>query len=94
MASVIRITRYRGNQRPDISLDHPPGDADLLPIAVFLWICSGARVVSTLAHRQAFDVEATLALLCVLALPWYVLHARHARDTARQSRREQPIREP
>jgi hypothetical protein len=94
MGPVIPITRYRTVARRDIPLDHPPGDSDLLPIAVFLWICSGVRLVLTLAHHQAFDVEATLALLCVLALPSYVLHARHARDTARQSRREKRIREP
>jgi hypothetical protein len=84
MAPVIPITRYRAVARHDIALDVPEGDSDLLPIAVFLWLCSAVRVALTLVHRQPFDVEATLALLCVLALPLYALRARHARDTARQ----------
>jgi hypothetical protein len=84
MAPVIQITRYRAIARRDLPLDVPKGDSDLLPIALFLWLCSVLRVALAFAHRQTFDVEATLALLCVLALPLYILRARHARDTARQ----------
>ncbi|MEI9949857.1 MAG: hypothetical protein WDO74_12970 [Pseudomonadota bacterium] len=84
MAPVIQISRYRAVARRDIPLDVPQGDSDLLPIALFLWLCSALRVALTVAHRQAFDVEATLALLCVLALPLYMLRARHARDTTRR----------
>ena len=84
MATVVPIKRYRAIERPDVSLDLPQGDSDLLPIAVFLWICSAVRVALTFAHRQTFDVEATLAVFCVLALPIYILRVRHARDTARQ----------
>ena len=84
MASVIQITRYRAVARRDIPLDVPKGDSDLLPIAAFLWLCSAVRVALTLVHRQTFDVEATLALMCVVALPLYILRARHSRDTARQ----------
>lgn len=84
MAPVIQITRYRAIARRDIPLELAEGDSDLLPIAVFLWICSVARVALTLVHRQTFDVEATLALMCVLALPLYILRSRKARDTARQ----------
>jgi Flp pilus assembly protein TadB len=84
MAPVIQISRYRAVARRDIPLDLPRGDSDLVPIAVFLWLCSAVRVALTLVHRQTFDVEATLALLCVLALPLYILRTRHARNTARQ----------
>ena len=84
MAPVIQITRYRAVARRDVPLHVPKGDSDLLPIAAFLWICSAVRVALTLAHGQAFDVEATLALLYVLSLPVYLLRARHARDTSRQ----------
>ena len=79
MAPVTRITRYRAVARRDIPLHVAKGDADLLPIAVFLWLCSAVRVALTLAHGQAFDVEATLALLCVLALPVYALRTRRTR---------------
>jgi hypothetical protein len=84
MAPVIQISRYRAIARRDLPLELPRGDSDLLPIAVFLWLCSAVRVALTLVHQQTFDVEATLALLCVLALPLYILRARHGRDTARQ----------
>ncbi|HEY0466590.1 MAG TPA: hypothetical protein VGC79_20420 [Polyangiaceae bacterium] len=84
MAPVIQITRYRAVARRDIPLDVPKGDSDLLPIAVFLWLCSAVRVALTLVHHETFDVESTLALLCVLSLPLYILRTRHARDTARQ----------
>ena len=84
MAPVIQITRYRAVARRDLPLDLPKGDSDLLPIAAFLWLCSALRVALTVVHSQAFDVEATLALLCVLAVPLYMLRTRHARDTARQ----------
>ena len=84
MAPVIQITRYRAIVRRDIPLELAEGDSDLLPIAVFLWLCSVVRVALTLLHRETFDVEATLALMCVLALPLYILRARNARDTARQ----------
>jgi len=84
MAHVIQITRYRALARRDLPLDAPKGDSDLFPIAAFLWVCSAARVVSSLVHRQTFDIEATLALLCVLGFPAYVFCTRHARDIARQ----------
>jgi len=84
MGPVIQITRYRAVARRDVPLHVPKGDSDLLPIAVFLWICSAVRVALTFAHGQAFDVEATLALLCVLALPVYLLRTRNGHDTARQ----------
>jgi len=84
MAPVIQISRYRAIARRDLPLDLPQGDSHLLPIALFLWLCSAVRVGLALVHRQSFDVEATLALLCVLGLPLYVLRTRHGRDTARQ----------
>ena len=84
MAPVIQITRYRAIARRDIPLESAKGDSDLFPIAMFLWICSAARVVLTLLHHQAFDVEATLALLFVLGVPLYALRTRHPRDTGRK----------
>ena len=47
MAPVTPITRYRAVARHDIPLDVPKGDSDLLPIAVFLWLCSALRVALT-----------------------------------------------
>jgi hypothetical protein len=45
-------------------------DADLLVVGALLWIASVARVVLELVHGGQFGVEATLALTCVLGLPW------------------------
>jgi len=84
MEPVTRITRRRVLARHDVPLDLPKGDSDLLPIAVFLWICGAARVAVTLLHGQSFDGEASLALLYVIALPLHVLRARYGRDTERQ----------
>ncbi|HYP75337.1 MAG TPA: hypothetical protein VER12_05275 [Polyangiaceae bacterium] len=84
MALVIPITRYRSVSHRDLPLGLPKGDSDLLPISVFLWLCSVLRVALTWVHGRVFGVEASLALLFVLALPLYLLRARHARDTAPQ----------
>lgn len=45
-------------------------DTDLLVVGALLWIASVARVVIELMHGRQFGVEATLALLCVVGLPW------------------------
>jgi hypothetical protein len=46
------------------------GDSDLLVIGALLWIASVARVTLELVHGQPFGGEATLALACVIGLPW------------------------
>jgi len=84
MAPVIQITRYRAIARRDVPLGVPKGDSDLYPIALLLWLFSVARVALTFAHHQVFDVEATMALLCALGLPVYVLRARLSRDAERK----------
>jgi hypothetical protein len=84
MPNVIRLARYRSVARRDLPLNIPAGDADLRPVALLLWACSLPRAALTLVHRQTFDVEATLALLCVLFLPLFILRSRNARETARQ----------
>ena len=84
MASVIQLARYRSVARKDLPLEMGPGDSDLRPIALLLWIGSVIRVVLAFAHRETFDVEATLALFCVVGLPLLFLRPRHVRDTARQ----------
>ncbi len=49
---------------------HAFGVADMLPIAFVLWIGSAVRVVFALAHHEVFDNRATLALACVVLVPW------------------------
>jgi hypothetical protein len=71
MDSMLKLPRARrrvssGGQR----------DSDLLVVGALLWIASVARVVLELVHGRQFGGEATLALLCVIALPW-LLRARY-----------------
>jgi hypothetical protein len=84
MANVIQLSRYRGVSRRDLPLNIPAGDSDLRPVAVLLWIGSVIRTVLTFAHGEAFGVEATLALVCAVLLPLFILRTRHTHDTARQ----------
>ena len=84
MATVTRIARYRAVAHRDIPLDSSAGDSDLWPIAGLLWLGSVVLVALTFVHRQTFDVEATLALLCVFALPALFVRSRNVRRTTRQ----------
>jgi len=70
MGRLIRLSRNRTTferQRPA----NPPNDWDLLPVAVILWIASVARVASG-PGPEAFQTEATLALVCVIAIPCWL----------------------
>jgi hypothetical protein len=84
MASVIQLARYRSVSRRDLPLEVPAGDSDLRLVSMLLWLGSLARVALAFAHQEEFGVEASLALVCVLLLPAFILRARHTRDTARQ----------
>jgi len=82
--TVIQLARYRSVAHKDLPLEIPAGDSDLRPIAWFLWVGSVVRVALALAHRETFDIEATLALFCVIGLPLLFQRPRHSRDTAPQ----------
>ena len=84
MASVIQLARYRSVARRDLPLDIPVGDADLRAVALLLWVGSVCRVTLALLHQQAFEAEATLALFCVVLLPFLIVPSRRSRDTVRQ----------
>ena len=84
MANVIQLSRFRGVSRRDLPLDIPAGDSDLRPIAILLWAGSVVRSALTLVHHDAFGVEASLALVCAVLLPLFIVRARHVRDTAPQ----------
>jgi hypothetical protein len=56
-----------------------------------LWVGSAARVTLALAHREVFETEATLALLCVVSIPLGALRSwRESRGVRRQSPAEPP----
>ena len=84
MANVVQLSRYRKVTRRDLPLDIPAGDSDLLWVAAMLWLGSSIRTLLTLEHHEVFGVESTLALVCALVIPVFLVHARHARDTAKQ----------
>ena len=61
---------------PRSSPEPPPLELDILPIAALLFAASLARVACTLRQHRYFDAEASLALLCVVALPWLAWPSR------------------
>lgn len=66
----------RSVSKRDLPLDIARGDGDLKPVAVLLWLASVVLVVLTFVHHRVFDVEATLATLCVVLIPVGLLKAR------------------
>lgn len=51
-------------------------DADLLPLAILLWVGSAVRVGYALLHHEVFRTEATLALACMALIPWLLVVTR------------------
>jgi len=45
-------------------------EGDLLFVGISLWLASVARVGYAFASREIFGAEATMALGCVLGIPW------------------------
>lgn len=50
-------------------------EPELRPPLVLLFLASVLRVGFTVVHHHAFDAEGTLALGCVLGLPWLAWRA-------------------
>lgn len=69
------------------SLDTARDDRDLLPMAVVVWLASVVRVAVGLANRDPIDAEATLALACVLWIPWFFLGGSRLRARSRDQHR-------
>jgi len=46
--------------------------ADLWPVVALLWVSSIARVVLGFATHEVFGAEGTLALACVVLVPWFL----------------------
>src|SRR6186997_892461 len=71
MGRLIRLSRHR------LELDEPPssahGDSDLVPLAIILWIGSVLRVVAGAVEGEVMRSEATLALLCVVLIPCWLV---------------------
>ena len=61
--------RTRGSvPAPERHTDH-----ELTTFGVVLWLASVLRVTLALETHEAFATEATLALACVVVLPWIFL---------------------
>lgn len=82
MTSPIEISRYRLLKnlrlgRPVSVAQHTPNalqsDADLRPMAIVFWVASVARVALGLWQGQPFDAEGSLALLCVVGIPCWLV---------------------
>ena len=74
MGKVIRLPKARGRAErasSGVALeDEVVGDRDLLPLAVVLWVGSLARVAYAFRVGEELNTEATLALACVVLVPW------------------------
>jgi hypothetical protein len=73
MGRLIQLSR----RRP--TLEEPPssvhGDSDLVPIAIILWVGSVLRVVAGAVEGEVMGTEASLALLCVVLIPCWLLRS-------------------
>jgi hypothetical protein len=74
MGRLIPLPRSRPQTRVgssvDVLADGGGSDYQLLPIAALLFAFSVARVVHALLRHERFELEPTVALGCVVALPW------------------------
>jgi len=81
MNALLRVREGRTSNtrlRPPRESSPRENDADLLVVGALLWVASVARVALELAHQRVFGVEATLALICVVLIPWLALASRRA----------------
>lgn len=76
MGKLIPLPRSRPQIRIDVRAnalaDGGSSDYQLLPIAALLFAFSLARVAHAVSRDEAFGIEATLALGCVVGLPLLV----------------------
>ena len=69
MSTLIQLPAQRPEQPPSRFRESA---AELWPILALLWVASAARVALGLAAHEAFGAEATLALACVVLVPWFL----------------------
>ncbi len=72
MGRLIRLSR-NGPSIEQSSSDERGGDSDLVPVAIILWVGSLMRVVAGAVGEEVFRTEGTLALLCVICIPCWML---------------------
>ncbi|HYQ29256.1 MAG TPA: hypothetical protein VER04_18620 [Polyangiaceae bacterium] len=61
-------------------------DRDIWPAFIFLWVASALRVALAVPRGERFGFDATLALICLVLLPWLLL-PRKSESTASDERR-------
>jgi membrane protein implicated in regulation of membrane protease activity len=91
VARLLHLSRRRTTVE-EPSSHAAVGDLDLLPAAIILWIGSVARVAAGGFEDDAFSAEATLALICVVLVPCWLLWswARFEAEKKRDSVRGKP----
>jgi hypothetical protein len=72
MGRLIRLSRHRDTFEQSPS-NEAVGDSDLVPVAIIFWIGSLVRVIAGAVSGEVFRTEATLALLCVICIPCWLL---------------------
>ena len=81
MASVIELSQYRRLKRvksgKPVPLELPAAepfgrDADLVPVAIVLWLASVVRVTLGIVQAETFGPEASLALACCIGIPFWL----------------------
>jgi len=85
MGSLVHLSFDTARRSSRLEAEHFWG-----PLFV-LWVGSVARVALAIAHREVFQTEATLAVLCVMLIPLSAVHSRkHGRALERALEVEKP----
>lgn len=74
----MKALPYRSPMRRAIASERVRrrAEADLLPAVAIFWVLSLVRVVGAFARHETFGAEATLALMAVLCIPWFLVRSR------------------
>lgn len=72
MGKLILLSRQSATVEHSSSNERG-GDSDLVPVAIILWVGSLLRVVAGAVGGEVIRTEATLALLCVIGIPCWLL---------------------
>jgi len=59
-------------------------DRDIWPGFIFLWVASALRVALAVPRHERFGFDATLALICLVLLPWLLLPRRSESNTEKR----------
>src|SRR4051794_20399838 len=87
MGTLHRLPRRAPDRRSELGADEL--EVAFVTLGALFWIASVTRVLAAVARREVFGAEASLAFMCMFAVPWFSVRswlgrrARH-RDGARR----------